>query len=680
MATQYDTAIQQLYVAYFNRPADAGGIAHWANFMTNGGTAAQISAAFAQSMEYQTAYNQTTNAGVVTQIYQNLFGRSPEAAGLAFWVKALNDKSITVDNMVTTIASAAQTTDKVAFDSKVKVATAFTNALDTDAEKAGYSGDLANAEAKKLLSNIKTDVQANAAIVPATLDASIAAVVKASVPFTLETGLGRLDASNKAVVDFLAKAEIDLDNNGVADKNVTAGNIATNLTNAQTEVGKLIADPAYATAADSVKAAIVANKLSTTAKDLETKQATLTTELGKLSSAQINAVANATAATEAAKTAADALVEADSALLGATSILESRNTTDDRSIVIAENGTVKVTVEGVPPAADKVVDVVVWKNGVLALGTDVKAADYPGTAAYIAAANAAAAADRADVDAKDAALLAQARVETLDLGSASALTALDGKFITGGPVNPAADAGPTADEIAAQLNGLKLLAVDAAEKLAAAKPADANYEALQTAATTTAKNVSDFRTAVEAFNEANPTAKADAVTAAEKAVTDAQKVHTALEEAVADLTTAQALSTQLKALNDAVAASKKDFVDAKFAEPKDISGLSNFGTAGNDIFVAKKDIAAATVTSFGLQGDDVLYIGSGYTLNKGALTTGDNAALEVFFTQQGSSTVVTIEKVAFGSSTSAGADAKITITLTGVDAADLTFENGIISL
>lgn len=686
MATQYDNAIQQLYVAYFNRPADAAGIAHWANFMTNGGTVAQISAAFATSMEYQTAYNQTTNAGVVTAIYQNLFGRSPEAAGLAFWVNALNTKAITVDNMVTTIASAAQTTDKVAFDSKVKVATAFTNALNTDAEIAGYSGDLANAEAKKLLTTIKTDAQANAAIVPATLDASIAAVVKASVPFSLETGLARLDAANKAVVDFLASAEIDLNKDGVADTKVTKENIATNLGNAEGEVVKLVADPAYTGAADSVKAAIVANKLATTAEALEGKQDALTTKLAALSSAQVSAVANATAAVEAAKVAADASTEAGSTLIGAQSILVSRNTAADQTVTVATNGTVTVTVTGEDEAGDptsEVTSVVVMKNGVLALNTGVTAADYPGVTNYITAANAAAVAARASTDAADAALLAQARVEVLDLGDAAALTSLDGKFISGGPVNPVAAAGPTGDEIAAQLNGLKALATDANERLAAstAEPTSDAYKALEAAATTANKNVSDFRLAVDTFNKANPTVKVDAVTTAEGEVKTAQKAYDDLQAAVAELSDAQGLSTQLKSLETAVTTAKQDFVDAKFAPIKEVTALtSNFGTAGNDIFVADKAVSAATITSFGLQGDDVLYIGSGYTLNTGALTTGNNAALEVFFTQSGSSTIVTIEKTAFGSSTSAGADAKVTITLTGVDAADLTFENGIISL
>jgi hypothetical protein len=684
MATQFDTQIQQLYVAYFNRPADASGIAYWADFMTKGGTAAQVSGYFAQSIEYQTAYNQTTSAGVVTAIYQNLFGRSPESTGLAFWVKALNDKAITVDNMVTTIAAGAQGTDKVSYDSKVKVATAFTNALDTDAEKAGYAGDLANAEAKKLLATIKTDAQANAAIVPATLDASVTGVIKAATPFTLEAGLARLDASNKAVVDFLADAEIDLDNDGEADENVTAGNIATNLNNADVAVGTLVGGNYNTTTSATVKAAIVAEAMSASAETLETSQSALTTELGKLTAAQTTALANATAATEAAKDAADAMTEATNALIGAQSILTTRNTiAGEQTITVATNGTVIVTDLGadVNVATDDTVTNVVVKgdDGMLMLATGLKAADYPGVASYITAANAAAAAMRADVDAEDAALLAQARLELSDVGNTTARGTLGTAFIANGPVTPASATAPTADEVAAQLNGLKLLAVDAREKAEAAVGTPA-YSDLNAAANTAEGRVETFRTAVDKFNDDNPTAAVTRVIDAEDAVAVNQKAYEKLEAAVTDLTEAQALSTQLEALQKAVATAKTDFTDAKFATPKDISALSNFGTTGNDIFVANKSINAATITSFGLQGDDVLYVGSGYTLNSGKLADGNNSALEVFFTQSGSSTVVTIEKTAFGSSSSAGADAKMTITLTGVDATDLTFENGIISL
>ena len=688
MATTYHNDLQKLYVAYFNRPADPGGLAHYEGVLerafTAGGAAevsktmALISADFAKSIEYQTTYNQATNSAVVTAVYQNLFGHAPDSTGLAFYVKALTDKTMTVDTMVTYIANGAQGTDKVAYDSKVTVATAFTNALNTPEEIAGYNVTASQTYVKNMLAGIKTAAQATAAIAPTALDASVAASIKAGIPFTLNTGLANLDVANKAIVDFLANAEIDLDDDGEADENVTAGNIASNVIKAQGDVTTLVADPSYAGAADSVKAAIVAQKLVDLQKTLETEQSALTTAVTAMNAKAGlgNAVAASTSAAEASKLAAADLVLADNALAGAKAVVQLNE-------LIRVNGNGSVDLMKLDEDEELVLDkpLAVLKDGDIVLATGVtatQAATFNGLTAYITAANAQPDAAVAAQDAEDAALLAQARVEVIDLSAASAvattgnLAVLANAFV-GGPVTPAAAGKPTADEVAAQLNGLKLLAVDAREKA----NADLGNAGLQTAANTAEGKVETFRTAVEKFNTDNVTTLATAVTTAEGKVEVAQGNFDDMTDAVAALEDAQALAAELKSLDAAVTAAKKEFTDNKFKAPAEVGSLSNFGTSGNDIFVAKTGVAAATITSFGLQGDDVLYVGSGYTYNSGKLADGNDSVLEVFFTQKGSSTVVTIETKAYGSDS--GVDVQ-TITLTGVDATDLTFANGIISM
>jgi len=681
MATTYHNDLQKLYVAYFNRPADPGGLAHYEGVLerafTAGGTAevtktmALISADFAKSIEYQTTYNQATNSAVVTAVYQNLFGHAPDSTGLAFYVKALTDKTMTVDTMVTYIANGAQGTDKVAYDSKVTVATAFTNALNTPEEIAGYNVTASQTYVKNMLAGIKTAAQATAAIVPATLDASVAASIKAGVPFTVANGLANLDVANKAVVDFLASAEIDLDGDDEADENVTPGNIATNVTQAQGTVGTLVADASYAGASDSVKAAIVAQKVADLGKALETQQSTLTTAVTAMNAKAGlgNAVAASTSAADAAKVAAGELVIANNNLTGTKAVVSA-----NANVRVNADGTVDLT-STTGGVTTVVKALAVEEDGEIVLDvTATEAATYNGLVAYIAAANAQPAAAIASQDAADAALLANARVEVIDLSASSNLVTLGNAFKVGGPVDPAAASNaPTADEVAAQLNGLKLLAIDAREKADAA-PSDG---ALAAAATAAEGDVGTFRTAINTFLTANTTTLATAVTTAEGNVKSAQTAYDKLNEAVADLSDAQALAAELKSLNDAVTAAKKEFTDNKFAAPTDVGVTSNFGTSGNDIFVAKAGVAAATITSFGLQGNDVLYVGSGYAYNSGKLTDGDNSALEVFFTQKGSSTVVTIETKAYGSDASVAVQ---TITLTGVDAEDLSFNNGIISI
>ena len=73
----------------------------------------------------------------------------------------------------------------------------------------------------------------------------------------------------------------------------------------------------------------------------------------------------------------------------------------------------------------------------------------------------------------------------------------------------------------------------------------------------------------------------------------------------------------------------------------------------------------------------MLFIGTDYILNTGKLDAGNDAVLEVFLTQSGSDTIVTMETKAFGSNS---ADAEVLITLTGVTVADVSLANGIITV
>lgn len=188
----YTQAVQQLYVAYFNRPADVAGLAYWEGVVAkaNGDTSA-VSAAFAASAEYKAAYANMDAYHVVAQVYQNLFGHAPDLPGLNFWGQALLNGQMTVDNVVTQIAAGAQGTDMTAYNNKVTAATSFTAALDTPAEVLAYNGDAANAAAKAFVSSVTDDASLAAAIAPAALNATVSGIVDAGnvgQTFTLTQG------------------------------------------------------------------------------------------------------------------------------------------------------------------------------------------------------------------------------------------------------------------------------------------------------------------------------------------------------------------------------------------------------------------------------------------------------------------------------------------------------------
>jgi len=171
----YVSKVQELYVAYFSRPADPDGLAFWTDLLERQVvTHAEIAAAFAETAEYRATYFDTDHRVLVQEIYDNLFGRGPETAGLDFWVKALDSGAMTVDNMVTMVAAGAQGSDQFAFNAKIGVAIAFTNRIDTPQEKAAYNGEAANMIAINYLAGVKDLITGDLARDPGSIDLAIA--------------------------------------------------------------------------------------------------------------------------------------------------------------------------------------------------------------------------------------------------------------------------------------------------------------------------------------------------------------------------------------------------------------------------------------------------------------------------------------------------------------------------
>ena len=75
--------LTELYLAYFGRPADIGGIQFYTANPAN--TMQSVAANFSASPESLSLYGATFGAAQIDAIYQNLFNRNAEAAGQAYW-------------------------------------------------------------------------------------------------------------------------------------------------------------------------------------------------------------------------------------------------------------------------------------------------------------------------------------------------------------------------------------------------------------------------------------------------------------------------------------------------------------------------------------------------------------------------------------------------------------------
>jgi len=111
--------IIELYTATFNRAADAAGVAYWE---TQDLTQEQMANSFVISEEATALYPATqTNTEYVTAIYTNLFGRTPDDEGLAYWVGKLDDGTDKKETMVAAFINGADASDKSVLDNKTAV-------------------------------------------------------------------------------------------------------------------------------------------------------------------------------------------------------------------------------------------------------------------------------------------------------------------------------------------------------------------------------------------------------------------------------------------------------------------------------------------------------------------------------------------------------------------------------
>ena len=201
VASDYHNVVQKIYVGYFGRPADPGGLAFFsgrmldlqaptglaamgAAYTANNGLRTLIDV-FGNSLESAALYA-GDNSIFVDALYRNLFGRTPDAEGKAYWVGLLNTGKMSRATAAINIMAGAQLTDIDVINNKVAVATYFTNALATPAQQLAYSGLEANVGIRQMLGTVTLSTDPTA--FRSTVDAAIAALVKNVSPQGLYSG------------------------------------------------------------------------------------------------------------------------------------------------------------------------------------------------------------------------------------------------------------------------------------------------------------------------------------------------------------------------------------------------------------------------------------------------------------------------------------------------------------
>jgi Arc/MetJ-type ribon-helix-helix transcriptional regulator len=732
--TAIEQLIHQMYIAYYQRPADPEGLAYWVDQIQQHGSWEAVSAAFGapENAEYQALYGSKPRAELVAELYQAAFNRAAVQEEIDFWVASEH----TDMNLAFAIINGAQNDDLATVNNKVAYSAELASQLGTN------TAYLSLNDSKALLTAITKDSTVDSTTVAADITAD---TVVAGETFTLTKGLEDLDAANTALADFLAAADGDND----PDTSTTGVAIEGDYNTAVAAATDLLVDGDYTNASAAVKAALLSAQETANAEALATAEEEVADANAEI--AKVAGLTEAVAAAKAAQATEEAAIEAATAAQIAEDAASA-------AWVITANGGAKVdtatnTAGVLTVAVDDATDSVFADNTVLTL-TKVSAttgvvslaeADASWNADQVAffeaqqalaadlitkfnASVSADAAAAAATEASDAADLAAALLDKGDEVATATAWANVGAGFTETTVANAAK--PTAEEIAAEIAALTKIENDGQSALASAIALvawDSDAATTKTAhnALTTQAETDGFIDATskaaidDAFDNAL-TAESDltdAIAASIEALADATNVGGALDtfEGLVDayytaeladtplqddLATAEGnvetaqdaidlltetvaeeqelldLLNQFTELDDAVTAAETALADADYV----VSTITAIqaATADNDAYLLGS--VDGIISSFGAAGEDSIFLGTDYVLNTGDVDTdGNNSALEIFLTEDlGGNTTVTIETSAFGSN--ASTPEVIEVVLTGVGADELTLVDGLLTI
>ena len=184
--------VQELFIAYFGRPADAGGLAYYANALDSGTHMVDdIASGFAGSDEAALVVALETER-YVESVYRQAFGReyNPQIDS-TFWIDSIDSGEYTKEIAMLSILNGASGSDATAVENKGKVAATYSAAQKSN--KKDYSGSAVDM-AKAVLSAVTADTE--------TLTAGTSAASKA-----IDDAAPLDDAGTAALVSVIATAE-----------------------------------------------------------------------------------------------------------------------------------------------------------------------------------------------------------------------------------------------------------------------------------------------------------------------------------------------------------------------------------------------------------------------------------------------------------------------------------------
>ena len=656
--------VQQLYVGLLGRAADQTGLNYWLNELNATPakmTLENLRANIVNSQpEYKAIFGTLSRVDTVTKIYNNLFGRAPDATGLTYWTTG-GGSTVNIDQLTLAFINGAAAADTQALTNKAVVAEVYTST-------AGSA--FVAADAAKIVTNVTSDAASVGTALGQLTNGSLSGIaVPAAVAQlkAVESATAAVTAFQTAKVAELTKVSTDLVAAAKAIKAEDATVVAVTTTAAATNAVKFSELTKTTAPTDGIAGEIAA------ARALIDTTTTSTAQL------QLNADVKA-------KTLADATTALKQAGNGYLTAI-----TTYQAAVTAASGVKDVTANVLGTAKGTVTTATAFatdaqKTALVTALNDTNVVALNGLSFATAASSATA------IDA----------VYTALVGSAAVV----GTGTVAAPQFPAV--APATAQVAAKIEAaltsfgyanLKAAAathMDYASKVAAVTSAEVALKAVTTDAPTNTLEQNYIDAVKPATDATKAVADSKIIDALEATYKAAVEGNAALGTTV---TTANAaVGTNVHAIVDGTT------IDADVGLYTAVNDVFFFGaTAGPDVaagVIGAKDFAITGAGALGTAGVDSIYVGTDYVKGTGTavntsatvntITGGNDGVKEVFFFQKGNDTYVVVEAKAYGSSTitdytnvvaaNAGSPDAAVIKLAGVGIEKVSFANGVVSV
>jgi len=113
--TATEKLVHQMYIAYYQRPADPEGLQYWVNQLEQNGNWSSVSAAFGAAEENDALYGGMSRADVIKAVYDSAFNRAAVDSEVSYW----DDSGFSLTDLAFAIINGAQNDDLATVNAKV---------------------------------------------------------------------------------------------------------------------------------------------------------------------------------------------------------------------------------------------------------------------------------------------------------------------------------------------------------------------------------------------------------------------------------------------------------------------------------------------------------------------------------------------------------------------------------